>query len=168
MAVEAISALTALGAAPATGDLLVLVDISDTSQSVNGTTKRMTVANLFTGPTFTGLTTASGGLAIAGGSAAAGRIYTTATDGTIIFSAAGSANDFILTNSAGASVISVPTGTLTAQHFGLLLTVASASGTSGLRLPHGAAPSSPVNGDVWTTTAGIFVRVNGATVGPLS
>lgn len=37
-----------------------------------------------------------------------------------------------------------------------------------LCLPHGAAPTSPVNGDIWTTTAGLFVRINGATVGPLS
>lgn len=51
---------------------------------------------------------------------------------------------------------------------GLLLTLASASGGAGLRIPHGAAPSSPVNGDVWTTTAGIYVRINGATVGPLA
>lgn len=51
---------------------------------------------------------------------------------------------------------------------GLLLTVASAAGGAGLRAPHGAAPSSPVNGDMWTTTAGLFVRVNGVTVGPLS
>jgi hypothetical protein len=33
--------------------------------------------------------------------------------------------------------------------------------------PHGTAPSSPVNGDIWTTTAGIYVRINGSTVGPL-
>lgn len=50
----------------------------------------------------------------------------------------------------------------------LLTTMASATGGAGLRLPHGAAPTSPVNGDVWTTTAGLFVRVNGSTVGPLS
>jgi hypothetical protein len=37
-----------------------------------------------------------------------------------------------------------------------------------LRLPHGSAPTSPVNGDIWTTTTGMFVRVNGTTVGPLS
>jgi hypothetical protein len=47
---------------------------------------------------------------------------------------------------------------------GLLTTVASATGSAGLNLPHGAAPSSPVNGDVWTTTAGVFARVNGTTV----
>jgi hypothetical protein len=51
---------------------------------------------------------------------------------------------------------------------GELVTLASATGTAGLNLPHGAAPTSPVNGDVWTTTAGLFVRVNGSTVGPLS
>lgn len=45
-------------------------------------------------------------------------------------------------------------------------TAASAAGGAGLTLPHGAAPTSPVNGDLWTTTAGLFARVNGATVGP--
>lgn len=47
-------------------------------------------------------------------------------------------------------------------------TPASASGGAGLRAPHGAAPSAPVDGDIWTTTAGLFVRINGATVGPLT
>jgi hypothetical protein len=51
---------------------------------------------------------------------------------------------------------------------GLVLTAASATGGAGLRLPHGAAPTSPTNGDIWTTTAGLYVRINGATVGPLS
>lgn len=54
-------------------------------------------------------------------------------------------------------------GTMT----GLLTTVASGSGNAGLRLPHGTAPSSPTNGDIWTTTTGLFVRINGSTVGPL-
>lgn len=51
---------------------------------------------------------------------------------------------------------------------GLLSTLASGTGTAGFRLPHGAAPTAPVNGDVWTTTAGLFVRIDGSTVGPLS
>lgn len=46
---------------------------------------------------------------------------------------------------------------------GLLDTAAATTTTAGLRLPHGTAPTSPVNGDVWTTTAGAFVRVNGTT-----
>jgi hypothetical protein len=37
-----------------------------------------------------------------------------------------------------------------------------------LKIPHGVAPTSPVDGDIWTTTSGLFVRVNGSTVGPLT
>jgi hypothetical protein len=48
-----------------------------------------------------------------------------------------------------------------------LITAASASGGAGLRLPHGTDPTSPTNGDVWTTTAGMYVRISGTTVGPL-
>lgn len=50
---------------------------------------------------------------------------------------------------------------------GRLLTAASIAGRSGLSLPHGVAPSSPADGDAWTTTSGIFVRINGVTLGPL-
>ena len=46
---------------------------------------------------------------------------------------------------------------------GKITAVASAAGGAGFALPHGAAPTSPVNGDVWTTTGGFFVRVNGVT-----
>ena len=56
--------------------------------------------------------------------------------------------------------------------------VIDAAGTVGLtpstttrapfKIPHGTAPSAPVDGDMWTTTAGLYVRINGATVGPLS
>jgi hypothetical protein len=49
-----------------------------------------------------------------------------------------------------------------------IITGASAAARAGLNLPHGAAPSAPVNGDMWTTTAGLFVRINGVTVGPLT
>lgn len=45
---------------------------------------------------------------------------------------------------------------------------ASTTAVPSFRLPHGTAPTTPTDGDVWTTTAGVFARVNGATVGPLS
>jgi len=51
---------------------------------------------------------------------------------------------------------------------GQVLTPASTTTIAGLNLPHGSAPSSPVNGDVWTTTSGMFSRINGATVGPFA
>jgi hypothetical protein len=44
---------------------------------------------------------------------------------------------------------------------------ASTTEFASLNLAHGTAPTAPVNGDVWTTTAGIYVRVNGVTVGPI-
>lgn len=55
-------------------------------------------------------------------------------------------------------------GTLT----GRLVTAAPGASTSGLNLTPGSAPASPADGDVWVTTTGMFVRVNGSTVGPLS
>lgn len=67
-----------------------------------------------------------------------------------------------ITRSTGAVALS---GALSVT--GKVTTAASSSGDAGLSLPHGTAPSSPTNGDVWTTTAGIYVRVNGSTVGPL-
>lgn len=49
-----------------------------------------------------------------------------------------------------------------------LTTPAGTTGVSSFRIPHGSAPTSPVDGDIWTTTAGIYVRINGGTVGPLT
>ncbi len=46
---------------------------------------------------------------------------------------------------------------------GLLTTVASATGTAGVNIPHGVAPTTPVNGDIWTSsTSGLFTRINSA------
>ena len=39
---------------------------------------------------------------------------------------------------------------------------------SPLRIPHGTAHTSPTDGDIWTTTAGLYVQINGSTVGPLT
>lgn len=41
--------------------------------------------------------------------------------------------------------------------------VASAAGAASIGLPHGTAPSAPVDGDVWTTSTGFFARVSSAT-----
>lgn len=54
-------------------------------------------------------------------------------------------------------------GTLTGKQ----TTIASTSGGAGFNLPQGTAPTSPVNGDVWTTSSGMFVQVGGSTLGPL-
>ena len=52
----------------------------------------------------------------------------------------------------------------TAVQAGLpILTTPSVAGGAGLRIPHGTAPASPVNGDIWSTAAGVFIRINGVT-----
>lgn len=50
---------------------------------------------------------------------------------------------------------------------GVLGTIASTGLAAGFNISPGIAPTSPNNGDVWTTSAGLFVRINGSTVGPL-
>lgn len=40
---------------------------------------------------------------------------------------------------------------------------ATVAASASVRLPHGTAPTSPVNGDVWTSTAGLFTQINGTT-----
>lgn len=76
----------------------------------------------------------------------------------------GTANQYYHLTSAQASALAAFLSSVTTA----LLTPAGTTGVSSLRIPHGAAPTTPVNGDMWTTTAGLFVRINGATVGPLS
>lgn len=46
---------------------------------------------------------------------------------------------------------------------GKLVTSASTTARAGLNVPAGAAPTTPVDGDLWTTTSSIFVRINGVT-----
>ncbi|MFZ9654544.1 MAG: hypothetical protein ACO29V_02805 [Limnohabitans sp.] len=47
---------------------------------------------------------------------------------------------------------------------GKLVLVTGATGAASATVPHGAAPTTPVNGDIWSTTSGFFFRQNGTTV----
>ncbi len=51
---------------------------------------------------------------------------------------------------------------------GALVLPAGTTSLGPLRIPHGAAHSSPADGMMWTTTAGLYVQINGGTVGPLA
>jgi len=51
---------------------------------------------------------------------------------------------------------------------GRLTAAPSTVNGAGLNLPPGIAPGLPNNGDIWTTAAGLFARINGATVGPFA
>ena len=109
------------------------------------------------GATFTGLvstpasTTTTAGLRISHGSAP-----TTPVNGDVWTTTTG-----LFTRLNGATKTSAFLEGAT--YTGLVTTVASATGTAGFNLPHGAAPTTPVNGDVWTTTGGFFWRQNGTT-----
>ena len=46
---------------------------------------------------------------------------------------------------------------------GQLILPASTTEKAPLNIPHGDTPSSPQNGDIWTTTSGLVVRINGNT-----
>jgi hypothetical protein len=59
-----------------------------------------------------------------------------------------------------------PKGTGRVVASAILVTPQSSTAAASVNVPHGSAPTSPVNGDIWTTTAGLFVRVNGVTRGP--
>jgi len=64
-----------------------------------------------------------------------------------------------LTIKVGGNVGIGTTGPTALLHIG-----ASTTARASLCLPHGTAPTSPVNGDIWTTTTAVFARINGATV----
>lgn len=51
---------------------------------------------------------------------------------------------------------------------GRLVTAAPGATTASFNLTPGSAPASPVNGDMWATSGGLYVRINGVTIGPLS
>lgn len=64
MANKRISSLTSLGAAPATDDIIPITDISDTTGSPQGTTKKVTVANLVAVAPVQSVNTATGAVVL--------------------------------------------------------------------------------------------------------
>jgi hypothetical protein len=115
-------------------------------------------------PTFTGTVTIPPGASISGFAPLASPALT--------------GNVTITTNSAGAALFIEQTGAgniltlhdqATDTNFvaidanGKVNTVVADATTAGLNVPHGVAPTSPVNGDIWTTTTALFARVNAST-----
>lgn len=72
------------------------------------------------------------------------------------FSAKNDALGYTPLNSAG--------GVMTGE----LFATASTAMQSGFNLTPGVAPSIPANGDLWTTSVGLYIQINGSTVGPLA
>lgn len=40
---------------------------------------------------------------------------------------------------------------------------ASTTSEASINIPHGTAPTTPTNGDVWSTTSSLYARINGTT-----
>jgi hypothetical protein len=45
---------------------------------------------------------------------------------------------------------------------GKVTTIPAVTDSAGFNVPHGTAPTTLVNGDIWTTTGGLFARINGS------
>ena len=119
-------------------------------------------------------------------SAAANAIGYYATTGTAISGTTPANNAVLVTNGSGVpsesttlpAALTIPTATLSNPDItgtgtylaltgtGKLTTAASTTVQAGLNLPPGTAPTSPANGDVWTTTAGMYAQIAGSTIGP--
>lgn len=163
------------GGTLASGTSATMLSIANTLQSVNGAAMSAIVAS----PTFT--YTGSGTQAsinVFESAPTTANVSFTTTDfihyrvvGITKGASHTITNEYgiLIDNIAGGSnKWAIKTGTGTVDFGGIVLTVASATSGAGLRIPHGAAPTSPVDGDIWTTTAGLYVRINGGTVGPLT
>lgn len=83
------------------------------------------------------------------------------------FGSDGASSAVLLTNATTRLTIGSAGGFTVAAGNAFVFAAATTSIASA-NLPHGTAPSAPTDGDMWTTTAGLFVRINGVTVGPLS
>lgn len=109
-----------------------------------------------------GSNVAGASLGIAGGQGTG-----TAAGGSITLQVAGTGSSGSTLN-ALATIATVAFAGVTMASAKLLTTAASATGGAGFNIPQGTAPSAPNNGDIWTTTTGMFARINGSTVGPFS
>lgn len=88
------------------------------------------------------------------------RIYGRRADGTLISTA-------YITTGGGLNFGDTGVGMsflgASATFFPKLTTTASTASEAKFRLTPGDAPTSPVNGDVWATSTGLFIRINGVT-----
>jgi len=62
----------------------------------------------------------------------------------------------------------IPLNTAGGVMTGRLVTTSPGATLASFNLPQGNDPGSPANGDMWMKSTGLFIRVNGVTVGPLA
>ena len=115
-----ISALTALGATPAVGDIIPITDVSDTTGSAQGTTKKVTVANLVAAAPVQSVAGRTGTVTVDAGDLTDGDFGGTAIlgfdatlndqTGTAYTLLAGDAGKVVVLNNGSAVTVTVPSG----------------------------------------------------------
>ena len=163
------------------GEILgTLGDQTDLASALNAKLESTTAASTYAalaGATFTGevvlpaSTTSSAGLTITPGVAPTspvnGELWATTSDLQVrLNGVTETLADQSWVTSQGYLVAADITGKANlsgATFTGLVTTVAPTTTTAGFNLPHGTGPTTPVNGDLWSTTGGLFWRQNGAT-----
>ena len=123
-------------------------------------------ADLFT-LSLTGAATFAGAVEITGATTLNNDVYQTALKKFYVDSGS---NTYFHENSADSfqivtgGTIAFTLGAGSALFNGIVIGPATTANYASIRLPHGTtAPTSPVNGDMWSTTAGLFIRINGVT-----
>jgi hypothetical protein len=137
------------------GSLQIAFD-GTTSNQVNFNHGGTNLVATFTGTTDFTLSGLTGDLTLVGPAANQGGL-SVEHDGTALAIRADGTTDVINITAAAATAINMPAGVK-------VNTAATGASRAGFALPHGTAPSAPVNGDLWTTSSGVFARVNGSTV----
>jgi hypothetical protein len=157
--------LTFKGIGSSPGTCTANVSTAGTTLYLCGANVYVTTAGAMTASTFNGLTPAalSTGFSIAGGTTSktftvGANINTGTTDGTLGTGA------FAPAYSLPATV--VQTNAANTYTAGSKQTFQNSAAIAGFNLAPSAAPNTPVNGDCWTTTAGLYCYINGAVVGP--
>jgi hypothetical protein len=141
---------------------------TDLSTALNAKLESSTAASTYApiaSPTFTGTVTIPAGASISGFAPLASpaltgnvTINSNSTGAALFIEQLGTGNILTLHDQA------TDTNFVAIDANGKFNTVPSeATNGAGFNIPHGTAPTTPVNGDIWTTTGGIFWRQNGST-----
>lgn len=152
-------------------DVLFVVDVHDTSQSSAGSTKTLALSALF-GSMVDALL--SGVLMF---SAAVSKLIPGATSFSIRNHADSADNVLVaddgsvtvlkkvtITGVGGSDALAIGNGNITTSGAVTgLIVIATGDANGQLVMPHVSTPGLPINGAMWTTTTGLFVRINGVT-----
>ena len=147
-----------------TGTLSAQTDLQSALDAKLAVTTAASTYAPIASPTFTGTVTIPAGASISGFASLASPDFTgnvtinSSTGSALFITQTGTGNILTLYDQASDTTF------VAIDANGKVSTIASeTTNGAGFNVPHGAAPTTPVNGDIWTTTTGLFARINGGT-----